>query len=115
MIYGIGIDIVDVERFKRALDRWGERFRRRFFNTEELEYCLGRRRPEVHLAARFAAKEAVIKALGNPVPLKNIEILRDPSGKPLVKVAGLSEDYRFHVSITHEKKFCVAQVVVERL
>ena len=63
-VMGLGVDLVLVPRFKKALDRWGERLTRRLFTAEELGYCLSRSRPEIHLAARFAAKEAFLKALG---------------------------------------------------
>jgi holo-[acyl-carrier protein] synthase len=114
MIYGIGIDIVNIVRFKKAIERWGERLERRLFTDGELRYCLGRSHPERHLAVRFAAKEALFKALGGPLPFRNVEITRGQSGRPAVRVAGLQEGYRFNISISHEREFGVAQVVVER-
>ena len=64
MIIGIGIDIVDLDRFQRMLDRHGKRFLAKTFSEEEIAYCQSRKNPAQHFAARFAAKEAVFKALG---------------------------------------------------
>ncbi|MBI1893192.1 MAG: holo-ACP synthase, partial [Candidatus Rokubacteria bacterium] len=63
-VTGIGVDLVRVERIREMMERWDRRFLSRVFTPEELSYCLKRRRPEQHLAARFAAKEAALKALG---------------------------------------------------
>lgn len=114
MIYGIGVDIVNIDRFKRAVERWGERLQKRLFTQEELSYCLRMSHPERHLAVRFAAKEALFKALGGPLPFKNVEVTREASGRPVLSVAGLQADYRFNVSMSHEREFCVAHVVVEK-
>jgi holo-[acyl-carrier protein] synthase len=114
MIYGIGIDIVSIGRFKKAVERWGARLEKRLFTDGELSYCLGQTHPERHLAARFAAKEALFKALGGPLPFQNVEITRGSSGRPEVKVAGIQDEYRFNISMSHEREYCVAQVIIER-
>ena len=67
MIIGTGIDIVEISRIRRAVERHGDRFLKRVFTADEREYCLARRFPEQHLAARFAVKEAALKALGTGV------------------------------------------------
>ena len=113
MIYGIGIDIVNVARFERAIKKWGEKFISRLFTEAEIAYSDGKRRPALHLAARFAAKEALIKALGVPRAYKSIEVERGSAGAPSLKVAGLPE-LNFFLSLTHEKEFAVAQVVIEK-
>jgi holo-[acyl-carrier protein] synthase len=114
MIYGIGVDIVNIGRFKRAVERWGERLQRRLFTDGELSYCLAKSHPERHLAVRFAAKEALFKALGGSLPFKNVEVTREASGRPTLNVAGLQDEYRINVSMSHEREFCVAHVVVEK-
>jgi len=84
----VGVDIVEVARIERAIACWGERFLRRVYTDAELELC-GRYSPS--LATRFAAKEAVIKALGGlskGFNWKEIEVLSDPRGKPLVSLYG---------------------------
>jgi holo-[acyl-carrier protein] synthase len=115
MIYGIGIDVVNIGRFKKAVERWGTRLEKRLFTDGELRYCLGQTHPERHLAVRFAAKEALFKALGTSLPFRNVEITRESSGRPAVKVAGLPDHYRFNISMSHERDFGVAQVVVEKV
>ena len=89
---GIGTDIVAVSRFDRLLSARGGSFLRRWFTPEEVEYCLGRAHPGRHLAARFAAKEAVVKAVGGtwtgPLPWSSIEIVRLPGGSPAVRLSG---------------------------
>jgi holo-[acyl-carrier protein] synthase len=114
MICGNGVDIVNIARFERALERWGERFTARLFSDGELSYCMGKRRPATHLAARFAVKEALFKALGTPIKYKDVEVIRDVSGSPSLRVSGLGENYRFNVSISHEKEYAVATVIVEK-
>jgi len=80
MIYGIGIDVVDIDRFASALKRWGSRLTDRLFTQGELDYCMGHRRPERHLAARFAAKVSLCKALGHALPYGEVEVVRDAEG-----------------------------------
>ncbi len=114
----VGVDIIEIERIARALERWGERFLRHVYTDAEVAFCRGRT-PE--LAARFAAKEAISKALGtgiNGIHWCEMEVLPDPLGKPLVRLygkaaaraesLGLSE---FAVSLSHSRDFAVASVV----
>lgn len=116
MIHGIGIDIVDIKRFKRAVERWGERFKNRLFTEEELRYCIRQRFPERHLAVRFAAKESVSKAFGKRIPFKDIEITRGRGGRPSAEVKGIEEgEFRFSISLSHDSGIGAAQAVVERL
>lgn len=115
MIEGIGIDIVDVERFKGAVERRGERFLRRLFTDSELLYARGKKRPETHLAARFAAKVSVMKAVGAHQNLRSIEITNDGSGRPVAEASGLDKNLRISISITHDGGLAVAKAVIERL
>ncbi len=112
MIHGIGIDIVDVSRFKRAVERWGDKFCKRVFTVTELDYCFRQRFPERHLAARFAAKVSLFKALGKSLNFKDVEVTRGPDG-PKFKVSGLTDVFNFTLSITHDRDLSIAETIVE--
>ncbi len=91
MIRGIGVDIVEIDRIERAVASRKERFLARVFTPEERDYCFSKPRPARHLAARFAAKEAVSKALGSGksgMRWTDIEVCRDPHGRPYIKLDG---------------------------
>ncbi len=113
-----GVDLIEIPRIARALERYGQRFLRRIFTAGEIAYC--RERPP-NLAARFAAKEATMKALGTGVRgvgWKDIEVVRQPSGAPTIKLHGraLSRAKRLGVceislSLTHSREYAVAFVV----
>ena len=124
MIIGIGVDIVDTGRFGASIDRYGERFLRRIFSDEEIAYCRRHRFSAQHFAVRFAAKEAVLKALrhgiGPGISLKDIRVTRGERGEPSIALSGrtrtLAESKgvrRLHVSLSHAGSHCVAQVVAE--
>ena len=116
--YFSGVDLIEIERFQRVLDRHGDRFLRRCFTDREVDYCRGR----VHeLAVRFAGKEATMKALGTGVrgiSWREIEILANARGKPVVvlhgralaRAAAISLD-ALDISLTHEKAMGCAMVV----
>lgn len=90
MIKGIGIDIVEVTRIEKAISRRGG-FTERIFTESERDYCLSRRRPHLHFAARFAAKEAAVKALGTGmrgVKWTDFEVRRDKWGRPYLRLSG---------------------------
>jgi phosphopantetheine--protein transferase-like protein len=122
MIYGIGIDLVKIERVKEAHEKWGRRFLEKFLTDNEIEYCFARKEPYPSLAVRFAAKEALIKAISSEIfiNMKDVEIVNDESGKPSVKVQGAVETFfinkgikQYHLSLSHEKEFGIACVVLE--
>ncbi len=113
----IGVDIVEISRIRKASRRWGDKFLRRVFTDTELE--LYQNKPQ-SLAARFAGKEAVIKALGQARGLgwKQIEILSGTSGKPLVHLRGKAQEQarslglrRFAISLSHSREYAVAMVI----
>ena len=120
-VKGIGVDIVDVARLDRAVDRWGERFTGRVFRSSELLYAGGRARPAEHLSARFAGKEAVIKALGGLQGggrMREIEIVPGPAGRPQVRLHGavrtLAADRgvsAIFLNLSHTAGTAVAQAV----
>ena len=113
MIRGVGIDIVDVKRFKAAMKRFKGRLEKRLFTEAELSHCAGLRHPERHLAARFAAKVSAFKALGRTLPYKDVEVVRGESGRPVLKVKGIGKDLRLSISISHEKDFGLAETIAE--
>ena len=121
MISGIGIDIVEKKRFGRVLERWGDRFLIRLFSEAEIILCKGKGDPVGAFAVRFAAKEAVLKAIGtgwtHGTSWKDIEILTGKNGKPTVRLLGtvldLAGNRRVHLSLTHEKGNAAAVAVLE--
>jgi holo-[acyl-carrier protein] synthase len=125
MIVGMGIDIIEVDRIRTLLQRSGDRFFARWFDAEEIAYCRAKARPHRHLAARLAAKEAVVKALGpaweGPILYREIMVVVTESGAPRIRVAGrVAELARaagvatFHVSLSHGGRYAVASVIAER-
>jgi len=116
----VGIDIIEIGRIEKAIARWGEGFLRRVYTDPELRLY---RKKLPSLAARFAAKEAVIKALGKPnsvASLREIEILSEPSGKPVVYLYGKAQNQakglglnKFAISLSHSREYAVAMVAGE--
>jgi len=122
VIIGTGIDIVKIDRIRQSVERTGQRFLDRVFSKEELDYCMKRKNPYPSLAARFAAKEACIKAVPSVglVVVGDVETAISPEGKPYIKAKGkLAEAFekagvsRAHLSLTHEKEYAVAMVILE--
>ena len=125
MIIAIGTDAIEVERVQRAVDhpRWGERFRQRVFTPGEIAYCTRRRRNAESFAARFAAKEAVMKALGTGyakgVWWRDIEVVRESGAPQLVLHGGAAARAaalgitRWHLSLTHTAGQALAYVIAE--
>ncbi|HSR09833.1 MAG TPA: holo-ACP synthase [Thermodesulfobacteriota bacterium] len=125
MIYGIGMDLVKVDRIRQALGRWGERFQNKVFTPGEIRYCLRKKDPHPSFAARFAAKEALVKALGigirRGVHWRDVEVQRGPLGRPVLKLHGkASELCREHgieglfLTLTHDGEYGGATVVLEK-
>lgn len=125
MIYGIGTDLVKIERIERVIKKWGDRFIDRVFTLDEREFCFKRVSPYSAFALRFAAKEAFSKALGTGmrrgVAWRDIEVYHYKSGKPGLKLHGKSLDLcrdeeitNFHVSLSDEKEYGVAMVILEK-
>ena len=95
MIFGTGLDIIDVKRIRKIHGRWGDRFLKKFLRPEEIEYCLSVHDPAASIAARFAGKEAISKAFGTGIGGKinwhDIGIINDGKGRPLVKLHGAAK------------------------
>jgi len=126
MIVGIGVDIAETERFEKIYARFGGRIARRILTENEIIEYERRNKPASYLATRFAGKEAAAKALGtgfgSGVGYKSIEINNDKSGKPLLRflksALQLSDDKqvdKVFVSLSDEKHYVVAMVILERL
>lgn len=123
MIYGIGTDIVSVERIAGKIAK-GNGFKEKTFTGTEIDYCEGKRQPAIHYAARFAAKEALAKALGTgwtgQCEITDVEVVNDALGKPkfelkptalaILAKAGIEN---IHLSISHIAETAVAMVVLE--
>jgi holo-[acyl-carrier protein] synthase len=116
----VGVDIIEISRIAEAVDQWGERFLRRVYTEAELALC---RRQTPSLAARFAAKEAVVKALGQTdrgIGWRDIEVLAEPGGRPEVELHGRAAEVAAElgvtglaISLSHSRDNAVAFVVGE--
>jgi len=124
MIFGIGADVVEISRIDSLLNRWGDRFLRRVFTKREIQYCLSRKTPPPHLAVRFAAKEAFLKALGvgysEGVRWKDIEVIRNSSGRPRIQLHNHTRALcrrhginGVHLSMSHNGAYGFVQVILE--
>ena len=115
MIRGTGVDITEVNRLKKAVLKWGDDFLNRVFTKDELKNAKTRGSLYQHLAGRFAAKEAVFKAFGDPkLSWKDVEILNDKEGKPCCNILNAKgKKANVLISISHVKNYAVANAVVE--
>ncbi len=111
-ILGTGIDIIEVKRI-RALFSKNNGFRERVFTKREIDYCEKKKRKHEHYAVRFAAKEAVWKAMGNnSIALKSIEIRNKRSGKPEVFFKGKRFKEKILITLSHCESYAVAQAII---
>lgn len=121
-VFGIGIDVVEVERIASAIQRHGEPFLAKIFTPAERTYCESRKIPAMHYAARFAAKEAVSKALGTGIGknagLHDLEIVHDPLGAPRIQLGGAAETFarengitEIQISLTHAREYAAANAI----
>jgi len=122
-VIGTGIDIVETTRIQESLEKFGDRFLNRCFLPDEVAYCQSMKFPALHLAARFAAKEAISKAfgtgIGHQLGWKDMEIRKHDSGEPYVVLHGKGEELarargvtRFFVSLSHCKEYAAAHAVI---
>ena len=113
---GIGCDIIEIDRVAQVLERHGPAFLKKTFTPKEQEYCLQKRDPAPHFAARFAAKEAVSKALGcgfgEALSFLDVEILNSSSGKPEAHLSAEAQERHgfptLHLTISHSKAYATA-------
>jgi holo-[acyl-carrier protein] synthase len=123
-VLGIGVDLVECARIERSLERFGEKFLHRVFTDGEIAYSMSMKFPARHLAARFAAKEAVSKAfgtgIGKAMGWRNIDIRKKPSGEPFLVFSGPAKELATQrgvtaalVTLSHTEHHAVACVVLE--
>lgn len=124
MIVGTGVDIAEVPRVAAAIERFGDRFLRRIFTENEIRYCESKANRVERYAARFAAKEAALKAIGTGwkrgVTWRDVEVTREPGGRPTMTFHGKAAEFagklgmkRAHVSLSHTAEHAIAQVILE--
>ncbi|HVG77666.1 MAG: holo-ACP synthase [Candidatus Rokuibacteriota bacterium] len=122
-VRGIGVDLVKIPRMREVIARWDERFLRRVFTEQEIAYCRARRDPVPHFAARFAAKEAGMKALGTGLRLgvkwRELEVRRERGSAPMLILHGRSREIGFSrggrrmlLALTHEGDYALAQAML---
>ena len=125
MIVGTGIDIAEVPRIREVIERHGQRFLQRVFTEGEIQYCESKANRVERYAARFAAKEAGMKALGtgwnHGVRWRDIEVARKPGGRPTLLLHGRAAEFaaklgttNIALSLTHTAEQAMAQVILER-
>jgi holo-[acyl-carrier protein] synthase len=121
-IFGIGIDVVEVDRIASAIDRHGAPFLVKLFTPAERDYCDSHKKPALHYAARFAAKEAVSKALGTGIGEHagwlELEITRDAAGAPKLVLQGAAAEFakqkgitEIQISLTHAREYAAANAI----
>jgi holo-[acyl-carrier protein] synthase len=124
MITGTGVDITEVARIHHAVERFGQRFLRRVFTPEEVRYCMAKQNADQRLAARFAAKEAGMKAIGtglrHGVTWQDVEVVRELGGRPGLQFHGKAAEFaaalgckRTHLSLSHTAEQAIAFVILE--
>jgi holo-[acyl-carrier protein] synthase len=122
MISGIGIDIVEIDRIRSLIKRYGDRFVERVFAPCEISYCRNKKDPSQSFAARFAVKEAFVKALGTGMVrgMKFSDVSLGISERPEIKLSGIAQSIAeskgiasMHTSISHEKDYAIAIVILE--
>ena len=122
-ILGVGMDIVETKRIAESIERFGDRFLHRVFLDGEVAYSRSMKFPHLHLAARFAAKEAISKAfgtgIGHEMGWRDLEIVREPGGAPRVVLHGRAEAFAkvrgvqaVHVSLSHTADYGAASAVI---
>ncbi len=123
MIVSTGVDIIEVDRVRGAVKKWGESFLKKVFTEKELKYSRKKKNEYQHLAARFATKEAVLKAFGGgwarTLPWNDVEIVNNKNGKPEIKLyreaKKISKKRKIEsivVSMSHTKNYAVANAVL---
>jgi holo-[acyl-carrier protein] synthase len=124
MIVGTGVDITEVDRIQAAVKRFGDRFLQRVFTPAEVRYCMGKPNAAERLAARFAAKEAGMKAIGtglrHGITWQDVEVVRLRGHRPMLAFHGKAAEFaarlgckRTHLSLTHTKEQAIAYVILE--
>ena len=125
MIFGTGIDIIEVDRIKNSIQKYSDRFKKKIFTQKEIDDCHSQADPAKHFAARFTVKEAVLKCFGTGMTggilWKDIEVDKLNSGQPVLNLHGNGKKLfnqlklkHIHVSITHDKTYAAAHAIAEK-
>lgn len=122
MIFGVGTDLVEIDRIQKAIEK-NPRFLQKVYTEEEIRYCQRKKNPWQSFAARFAAKEAVSKALGTglgKIGLTDIEVQNQSTGQPQIVLHGAAQIFaqthgikRVHISLSHSEVYAIATAIVE--
>jgi len=125
MIFGTGLDIIEINRIKDSIQKYSDRFIKKIFTQKEIDYCRSQADPAKHFAGRFSAKEAVLKCFGTGMTggifWKDIEVDRLKSGQPVLNLYGKGRKMftqlklkHIHISISHDKIHAVAHAIAEK-
>ena len=125
MIFGTGLDIIEVERIKNSIEKYSPKFEQRIFTSSEINYCKSQGDPVKHFAARFAVKEAVSKCLGTGITgalgFQDMEITHEDNGKPVLNMIGKGKELfqklelkSIHISISHDHTYAIAHAIAEQ-
>ena len=125
MIFGTGIDIIEIKRIKQSMQKYSDRFEQKVFTQKEIDYCHSQADPAKHFAARFSVKEAVLKCFGTGMTggifWKDIEVDKQEFGQPVLNLYGNGKELfnqlklkYIHISITHDKSYAVAHAIAEK-
>ena len=117
-MFSIGTDIIKTKRVKKLIDSKGDVFLNKIFTAKEINYCNSNSQPYLHFSGKYAAKEAIKKALlsnslVNSISIKNIEILNNKDKSPFVSIQSLCA-LKINISISHEKKYAIAFALIEK-
>ena len=121
MIAGLGIDVVDIDRFENCVERWGDHFLAKVFTPKEISYCRAKANAIPSLAVRFAAKEALIKCLKDSESglfrWQAVEVINTETGKPIIRLSDPLKtvllDRKITLSLTHSRRSAVAVVIMQ--
>ncbi len=119
-VYSVGVDLIEIERVEKLIEKYGNKFINRIYTNVEIEYC-SQKKDKGSFAARFATKEAVFKAtglgLGKSMSWRDVEVINDERGKPEVRLYGKTAEIllnrKIHLSLSHSKDSAIAMVVVD--
>ena len=125
MIFGTGLDIIEVDRIKNSIKKYSPQFEQRVFTSSEISYCKSQGDPAKHFAARFAVKEAVSKCLGTGITgdlgFQDMEITNKDNGQPVLKMIGKGKELfqklklkSIHISISHDRTYAIAHAIAEQ-
>jgi holo-[acyl-carrier protein] synthase len=125
MIFGTGLDIVEIDRIRKSLEKYSERFEEKVFTQTEIDYCRAQADPARHFAGRFAVKEAVSKCLGTGISggiaWKDIEVTQKESGQPILNLTQKTKELfdhhklnAIHISISHARDYAIANAIAEK-